>query len=104
MNTQRSGRQIGRALAKADAGDFAVLWDSIRRQDRGGEIVVRHFDAEGRSLGRAFPLASRREGFQGCGNLETNGKGLWVAVWIGDGPQGFGIYARRLTSRLRQPE
>jgi hypothetical protein len=104
VNTQRSGRQIGRALAKADAGDFAILWDSVRRQDRGGEIVVRHFDAEGRSLGRAFPLASRREGFQGCGSLETNGQGLWVAVWIGDGPQGFGIYARRLTSRLRQPE
>ncbi|HVR97407.1 MAG TPA: hypothetical protein VMW27_12380 [Thermoanaerobaculia bacterium] len=103
VNTQRDGRQIGRAIDRADEGDFAILWDSIRRQDRGGEIVIRHFDADGQSLGRAFPLASSREGFQGCGSLETNGDGLWVAVWIGDGPQGFGIYARRLTSRLRQP-
>jgi hypothetical protein len=72
-----------------------VAWESVR--GAGGEdVVARLLAPDGKTRGKALSLQSDAAGVQACVRLATDGAGRWLATWVGDGPEGFGAYARVL--------
>jgi hypothetical protein len=96
VNLRSTGSQSLVAAASDARGRSLVVWASDRNAATDGtELVGRLVDSEGKSLSPAVPLAADKAGNQGCGSVATDRQGLWVAAWVGDGPQGRGVYVRR---------
>ncbi len=96
VNLREEGSQSLVDAAADGRGRSLVVWVSDRNVATDGfELVGRLVDGEGRSLSPALPLAADKTGHQSCGSVATDRQGLWVAAWLGDGPQGRGVYVRR---------
>jgi hypothetical protein len=84
-------------LAMGAEGEFVPVWtisDQFGFEDVGAELV----NAEGQPVDDEEPLADDSGGRQEQSAISTDGRGLWVTAWTGDGPEGKGIYARLFTS------
>lgn len=85
-------RSVADIAMNAD-GMFVPVWDFLtdwRADDVGAALV----DGDGHLLGEEEPLADAPAGLQGHAAVATDGKGLWVTAWTGEGPQGTGVYVR----------
>lgn len=97
------GDQVVESLATSSGGEFVLTWQRLHRPLRTPEIMSRLFTPEGFATYIPEPLPSQAAGFQSCGTIRSNGKGIWIASWLGDGPQGNGVYVRRYTSIFGVP-
>lgn len=102
-NTSTGGEQVAGSLAARVNGDFVMTWQRLHRPLRTFELIGRLFAPDGTLLGNAVPLPSQGAGYQECGTIRTNGHGLWIAAWLGDGPQGKGVYVRRFSGTSGTP-
>jgi hypothetical protein len=97
------GDQVVESLATSAGGEFVLTWQRLHRPLRTPEVMSRLFTPEGFATYIPEPLPSQANGFQSCGTIRSNGKGTWIASWLGDGPQGYGVYIRRFTSIFGVP-
>jgi hypothetical protein len=102
-NTNQAGEEIASSLVAAKNGDFVLAWQRLHRPLQSFEVVARLFAPDGTLLGPAVPLPSDKAGFQYCGELTTDHRGNWMTAWLGDGPQGQGLYLRRFHGASTPP-
>lgn len=88
--------------AALGAGELLAVWsvplstqDHLPADDIGASLL----EAGGQQVDIEEPLSEETEGLQRRSAVSTDGKGLWVVAWAGDGPEGRGIYTRLFTSR-----
>ncbi len=88
--------------AALGGGEILAVWstprdaqDHLPADDIGASLLetsAQHVDIE-------EPLSEETEGLQRRTAVSTDQKGLWAVAWVGDGPEGRGIYTRLFTSR-----
>jgi len=98
VNQFTVGNQQNAAVARNDAGDFVVVWESASAQDgsRAG-VYARRYDAGGAALGDEFLVNQFTLGAQAFPAVAMDPVGDFVIAWEGayqDG-DGYGVYARR---------
>lgn len=97
VNTRPDGQQAGSSIQMTADGRLAVAWHSLRRTQQGVNAVGRLFAPNGQGLGQAVQLPSDPAGPQFCGRLTADTAGSrWLATWLGEGPDGMGLYGRVL--------
>lgn len=102
VNQFTIGSQQFAAVARNEAGDFVVVWESASAQDgsRAG-VYARRFDAAGTPLSAEFRINQFTLGAQARPAVAMDPAGDFVIAWEGayqDG-DGYGVYARRYNAQ-----
>ena len=87
-------------MATSASGDFVVVWDSYGQDGSAYGIFARLFSSAGVAVGLDFQINSRTTSSQSRPAVAREATGAFVVTWSSgsqDG-QGFGIFARRLSS------
>jgi hypothetical protein len=82
-------------------GEILAVWSVPRQGENAAadDIGVSLMEAGGQQVDIEEPLSEETEGLQRRSAVSTDGKGLWLVAWAGDGPEGRGIYMRLFTSQ-----
>ena len=100
VNTYTGTNQAYPAVATSASGDFVVVWDSYGQDGSVYGIFARLFSSAGVAVGLDFQINSRTTSSQSRPAVTREATGAFVVTWSSgsqDG-QGFGIFARRLSS------
>ena len=100
VNTYTGTNQAYPAVATSASGDFVVVWDSYAQDGSVYGIFARLFSSVGVAVGADFQINSRTSSSQSRPAVAREASGAFVVTWSSsaqDG-QGFGIFARRLSS------
>ncbi len=100
VNTYTETNQAYPAVATSASGDFVVVWDSYGQDGSAYGIFARLFSSAGVAVGLDFQINSRTTSSQSRPAVTREATGAFVVTWSSgsqDG-QGFGIFARRLSS------
>lgn len=97
VNTFTAGSQVNPAVASDAAGNFVVVWESVRQDGSGSGIFARRYDASLKDWADAaeFQVHALSTGDQSAPAVASNQSGGFTVVWQGPDADGTGIYRRR---------
>ena len=101
-NTYTSNNQESPAICCDSAGDFVIVWDSVREDGRGNGVFGQRFDSSGERHGTEFLVNTYTSGNEIAPSVCCGPNGDFVVAWAanyqdGGGADDYGIVARRFT-------
>lgn len=81
VNTYTTGRQLNPALSMDQAGNFVVVWDSLRQDGSDYGVFGQRFSASGERQGGEFRVNVETAGAQVRPSIAADPWGNFVVVW-----------------------
>ncbi|MCA9149816.1 MAG: DUF4347 domain-containing protein, partial [Planctomycetales bacterium] len=98
VNTTLTDIQNHPDIAVNGDGSFVISWMSNLQDGSGYGMYAQRFTAAGAASGGEIQIAQTTTGNQWYGSIEADSSGNFVATWMSDDGDGYGIYARRFNS------
>jgi hypothetical protein len=98
VNTYLTGAQYRAQVAAGGDGDFVVAWQSLYQDGGGIGIFARAFSSTGAPLASEFQVDSFTAGSPRYLDAAAITDGSFVVAWSGGDGDGYGVFARRVSS------
>jgi len=106
VNTYTTDGQglFGTSVAADAAGNFMVVWDSLRQDGNEFGLFGQRYDSAGSPIGPEFPVNAHTGSRQVRADAAADGAGNFVAAWDSYGQDGssYGVFGQRYDAAARQ--
>lgn len=98
INTHTAGRQWGARIARNDAGEAFVVWQSDGQDGSGAGVYGRFYDGDGVPRSGELRINGFTSGNQAAPDVSMTGRDTAIVVWRGAGPgDAAGAWGRRFS-------
>ena len=94
VNSVTTGGHLQPRVASSATGEAVVVWNATPQDGSSWGVLGRRFDADG-TPGAEFVVNTYTTGGQQNPSITSDASGNFVVAWVGLGPGGGGIFARR---------